>query len=233
MDDQVVSAELEGADDLVAKGDDGIFPLARVGRGEIDQIVGVDGDRAKAKRCAALAETLSDGSGDGALVRARPHARAAGENLQRGATDARCGVQCAAGFAGDGGVNADAGAAVEPGRGGNEGEGRVADGWRIDLGGLRIGHRAVGWIQHVSKRFCDREIILAEGLRGAQSLAGRWRKDSAEAQSSPRNAENRWKSIGHSSDGIRWWSLWLVCGGTDKIVCSTKLICRGTGGEID
>src|SRR5208282_898418 len=72
MNDQVVGAELEGADDLVAEGDDGIFPLARIGRGEIDQVVGVDGDGTEAELGAALAETLGNGSGDGALMRARP-----------------------------------------------------------------------------------------------------------------------------------------------------------------
>ncbi len=134
MNDQEVGAELEGADDLVAKGHDGIFPQARIGRGEIDQIVGVDGDGTEAELSAALAETLCNGSGDGALMRARPHAGAAGENLQRGAADARGSVQSAAGLTGDGGVDADARAAVEPRRGGNYSGGGL-DVWRFP-GGL-------------------------------------------------------------------------------------------------
>jgi hypothetical protein len=171
MDDEVVCAELEGAEDFVTKGADGIFPLARVGRGQIDQIVGVDGDGAEAERGAAFAETFGNGSGNGALMRARPHARAAGKDLEGGAADAGGGVEGAAGFAGDGGVDADAGAAIEPGWGGNEGGGGLADRWRIDFGGLRIGHRAFGSILHVAKIFRDREIILAEGLQDAQSAA--------------------------------------------------------------
>src|SRR5271167_1308965 len=141
MDDEVVCAELEGADDFVTEGEDGVFPQARVGRGEIDQIVGVDGDGAEAERGAAFAEAFGDRSGDGALMRARPHARTAGENLERGAAEAGGGVESAAGFAGDGGVDADAGAAVEPEGGGNWLRGGLADRWRVDFWGLRIGHR--------------------------------------------------------------------------------------------
>ncbi len=175
MNDEVVGTELEGAEDFVAEGHDGVFPLAGIGRGEIDQVVGVDGDGTEAELGAAFAETLGDRSGDGALMRARPHAGAAGENLQRGTADAGGGVQSAAGFAGDGGVDADARAAVEPRRGGSDSGGGLGDGWRIDLGGLRIGHRAFGSILHVSKRFGDREIILAEGLW----VRNRWRDKTA------------------------------------------------------
>jgi len=88
MHDEIVGAELKGADNFVAKGSDGIFPLVRVGGGQIDQVVGVNGDGAQSESGAALAKTLGDVRGDAALVRAGPHARARGEDLERSAANA-------------------------------------------------------------------------------------------------------------------------------------------------
>ena len=142
MHDQIFGAQLRGTNQFVAKGFDRVLPLARVRSGQIDQIVGMNGDRAEAKRGPALAEALGDVSGDLALVRTRPHARAAGKNLKRGATDACGDFKSVGGIAGDGGVNPDAGAPIKPcGRGGR-GLCWFDSGSRIDFDVLRVAHCA-------------------------------------------------------------------------------------------
>jgi len=116
VDDEIVGAELGSADEFVAEGFDGVLPLARIGRGQIDQIVGMDSDGAEMELGAAFTEAFGDRRRDVALVRTWPHARAGRENLERGAADAGGNVERAGGFACDGGVDADAGASVEPNR---------------------------------------------------------------------------------------------------------------------
>ncbi len=112
MNDEIVGTELRGAGNFVGERGNGVFPLTRVGRRQIDEVVGVDSDGAEAEQGATRAEAIGDIGRDVALVGARPHARAGGKNLKRGAADACGGVERAGGLAGDGGVDANTGATV-------------------------------------------------------------------------------------------------------------------------
>jgi len=95
MHDEIVGTELKGTDNFVAKGSDGIFPLVQIRGGQINEVIRVNGDGAQSESGAALAKTVGDVRGDVALMRAGPHARARGEDLERSAANAGGHVECA------------------------------------------------------------------------------------------------------------------------------------------
>src|SRR6266849_5709647 len=113
MRDDEFSAERDAANELVVKRLDGAGAQHGLLRGEIDQIVGVDDQRAEAELLAASAESRGVDLRN-ARRTAGPHARAGGKNLQGVAAELVRGVERVAISAGDGGADANAQATVHP-----------------------------------------------------------------------------------------------------------------------
>ncbi len=116
MDDQKISAESYGTHQFIMESLDRAHSKHRLSRSEIDQIVCVNDERAEAQFRASRAKGGGVNFGDAGRA-CLPHARAGGEYLQRVAAELASGFERVEITSRDGGVDADAQAAVHPGWG--------------------------------------------------------------------------------------------------------------------
>ncbi len=114
MDHEIVRAESERSHNFLVKCLHGARPQNGIGRGQIDQVVSVDDERPERQFLAAIAESRRVRFGDSRCVAFAPHARAGGKNLQGVCAEAVRNFERAGDVARDGGVDADANAAVFP-----------------------------------------------------------------------------------------------------------------------
>ena len=115
MDHEIVRAESERSHNFLMECLHGARAQHGIGRRQIDQVVSVDDERTERQFFAAVAESRGVCFGDSRCVALAPHARAGGKNLQGVRTEAVRNFQRAGDVARDGGVDADANAAVFPG----------------------------------------------------------------------------------------------------------------------
>ncbi len=114
MHDEVISAQRDRAHDFIVICLNRAHAHHRIGCRQIDQVIGVDDQRAEAE-FGALGAKLGGVDFRDARTDARPHARAGGKNLQRVAAEFSGALERAGKAAGNRSMNADANAAVAPG----------------------------------------------------------------------------------------------------------------------
>jgi len=120
MHNQIIRTQRDPAHDFVVKRLDRPNAHHWIGSPQIDQVIGMDDQRAEAKFGAPGAKLGGFDFRD-ARADARPHARAGGKDLQCVTPEFRGAFERACEAVGDGSMNADANAAVAPG-------------WRLRLG---------------------------------------------------------------------------------------------------